>query len=82
MQDYKDFFKNKKVTVVGLGLLGKRLGDIAFLAECGAKVLVTDLKTRKELELSVKKLKKYKIIKRMLFKIHEECWGVLEDCSK
>ncbi|HEY4513457.1 MAG TPA: UDP-N-acetylmuramoyl-L-alanine--D-glutamate ligase [Candidatus Paceibacterota bacterium] len=82
MQDYKDFFKNKKVTVVGLGLLGKRLGDIAFLAECGAKVLVTDLKTRKELELSVKKLKKYKNITYVLgehrFEDFDSCDFVLK----
>jgi|SRR3989338_1721466 len=66
MQDFRAFFKNKKVTVVGLGLLGKRLGDIAFLAECGAHVLVTDIKTAKELAPSVKKLKKYKNIKYVL----------------
>ncbi|MBI2631147.1 UDP-N-acetylmuramoyl-L-alanine--D-glutamate ligase [Candidatus Nomurabacteria bacterium] len=61
MQNFREFFKNKKVTVVGLGLLGKRLGDIAFLAENGAKVLVTDLKTEKELAPSIKKLKKYNL---------------------
>ncbi|MFA6520677.1 MAG: UDP-N-acetylmuramoyl-L-alanine--D-glutamate ligase [Candidatus Paceibacterota bacterium] len=66
MPDYKEFFKNKKVTVVGLGLLGKRLGDIAFLAECGAKVLVTDLKTAEELAPSIQKLKKYKNITYVL----------------
>jgi len=68
MKDFRQFFKDKKVTVVGLGLLGKRLGDIAFLAECGAKVLVTDLKTAKELASSIKKLKKYKNIKYVLGK--------------
>ncbi len=66
MKDYKEYFKDKKVTVVGLGLLGKRLGDIAFLAECGAKVLVTDLKSAKDLAPSVKKLGKYKNIKYVL----------------
>lgn len=66
MQNYKEFFKGKKVTVVGLGLLGKRLGDIAFLSECGAEVLVTDLKTAKELAPSIKKLEKYKNIKYSL----------------
>lgn len=66
MSDFRQFFKNKKVTVVGLGLLGKRLGDIAFLAECGADVLVTDIKTVKELALSVKKLAKYKNITYVL----------------
>ncbi|MFZ2150203.1 MAG: UDP-N-acetylmuramoyl-L-alanine--D-glutamate ligase [Minisyncoccia bacterium] len=68
MTDFHQFFKNKKVTVVGLGLLGKRLGDIAFLAECGAKLLVTDIKTTKELEPSLQKLRKYKNIKYVLGK--------------
>lgn len=66
MENYKEYFKNKKVTVVGLGLLGKRLGDIAFLSECGAEVTVTDLKTQKELAPSVKKLAKYKNITYVL----------------
>ena len=46
MSYYKQYFKGKKVTVVGLGLLGKRLGDIAFLAECGTEVTVTDMKIK------------------------------------
>ena len=66
MNDFRSYFKGKKVTVVGLGLLGKRLGDIAFLAECGAEVLVTDLKSEKELAPSIEKLKKYKNIKYVL----------------
>ena len=66
MSYYKQYFKGKKVTVVGLGLLGKRLGDIAFLAECGTEVTVTDIKTAKELAPSIKKLKKYKNIKYVL----------------
>jgi len=66
MSDFGQYFKGKKVTVVGLGLLGKRLGDIAFLAECGAEVTVTDLKTREELAPSIKKLTKFKNIKYVL----------------
>ena len=66
MSIYKQYFKGKKVTVMGLGLLGKRLGDIAFLAEMGAKVLVTDLKSAKDLAPSIKKLKEYKNIKYVL----------------
>ncbi len=66
MSDFRQFFKDKKVTVVGLGLLGKRLGDIAFLSEMGAHVTVTDLKTAEELAPSVKKLSKYKNIKYVL----------------
>ena len=66
MMEYKKFFKNKKVTVVGLGLLGKRIGDISFLSLCGAEVTVTDLKTAKELAPSIKKLRKYKNIQYSL----------------
>jgi len=51
--DFKDYFKNKKVTVMGLGLLGRGVGDALYLAECGAQVIVTDLKTAEELAQSV-----------------------------
>jgi UDP-N-acetylmuramoylalanine--D-glutamate ligase len=50
------------VTVMGLGLLGRGVGDAAFLAQCGAEVLVTDLKTREQLRKSLKKLRRYKNI--------------------
>ena len=62
MSSYKDFFKGKKVTVLGLGLLGKRLGDVQFLSRMGAFVTVTDLKTAKELKPSIDALKGYKNI--------------------
>src|SRR3989344_506813 len=66
MENYKEFFKNKKITVMGLGLLGRGVGDVLFLAECGAKLTITDLKTREELKESIKKLKKFKTIKYVL----------------
>ncbi len=66
MQDYKAYFKGKKVTVLGLGLLGKGLGDTAFLARCGAQVTVTDLKDAKALASSVAQLKKYKNVRFVL----------------
>ena len=50
-------FKDKKVTVMGLGLVGGGAGVVKFLVKAGAKVLVTDLKTKKELESSLKKIK-------------------------
>ncbi len=62
----KKFFKGKKITVMGLGLLGRGVGDVAFLAECGAQVLVTDLKSKIELKASLQKLSKYKSIKYVL----------------
>src|SRR3989338_927385 len=66
MQTWQKFFKGKKITQMGLGLLGRGVGDAAFLAKCGANVLVTDLKSKKELAPSLKKLKKYKNIKYVL----------------
>jgi UDP-N-acetylmuramoylalanine--D-glutamate ligase len=55
-------FSNKKITVMGLGLLGRALGDVSYLAQKGAEIIVTDLKTKKELATSLKALKKYKNI--------------------
>jgi len=57
--DYKTFFKGKKITQLGLGLLGRGVGDAAFLAECGAELIVTDRKTKEELTPSLEKLKPY-----------------------
>ena len=66
--DYKQYFKNKKITVMGLGLLGRGIGVVNFLAECGANLLVTDLKNEKELKPSLNELKKFKNIKYVLEK--------------
>ncbi len=59
MQDWKSYFKGKKVTVMGLGLLGRGVGDAVFLAARGAEVLVTDLKSADELAPSLHQLKKF-----------------------
>ena len=53
---------------MGLGLLGRGLGDAIFLAECGADLTVTDLRDEKILAPSLAKLKKYKNIKYTLGK--------------
>jgi len=68
MQDYKKQFKGKKITVMGLGLLGGAVNDIIFLAKNRADLTVTDLKNAKELKSSIKKLKKYLKIKFVLGK--------------
>lgn len=49
-------FKNKKVTVMGLGLFGGGVGVAQFLARQGARVTVTDVRTATELSPSVKQL--------------------------
>ena len=55
-------FKDKRIIVMGLGLLGRGVGVTKFLAECGAKLLVTDLKSAEQLAESLEKLKEFKDI--------------------
>jgi len=40
-------FKGKKITIMGLGLLGRGVGDAEFLEKNGADLIVTDLKSKK-----------------------------------
>jgi UDP-N-acetylmuramoylalanine--D-glutamate ligase len=50
----ENYFKGKRVTVMGLGLLGRGVGDARYIAEAGAKeVIVTDLKSSEDLASSV-----------------------------
>lgn len=69
---YEEHFKNKKITVMGLGLLGRGVGDAAFLAECGAEVTVTDLKSKEQLASSLEQLKDYSNITYVLGEHREE----------
>ena len=57
--DARAHFEGKKITVMGLGLLGRGLGDIRYLAEQGAELTVTDLKTREQLATSVEALAQF-----------------------
>jgi UDP-N-acetylmuramoylalanine--D-glutamate ligase len=54
--DAASHFKGKKITLMGLGLLGRGVGDARFLAECGAELIVTDLKSSDALAASVAEL--------------------------
>ena len=54
--DAAAYFRGKKITIMGLGLLGRGVGDARYLAECGAELIVTDLKSREELAASVAQL--------------------------
>ncbi|HZK40059.1 MAG TPA: UDP-N-acetylmuramoyl-L-alanine--D-glutamate ligase [Atribacterota bacterium] len=56
-QDLKD----KRITIMGLGLNQGGLGVARFLAKAGAKILITDLKTKEELEPSLENLKDFNI---------------------
>lgn len=44
---------------MGLGLLGRGVGDARFLAKCGAELIVTDLKTEEELRSSLDQLRSF-----------------------
>ncbi len=69
---YRDYFKGKKITVMGLGLLGRGVGDTAFLAECGAELIVTDLKSKEVLAPSLEKLAGFSNIVYVLGEHREE----------
>lgn len=60
------FFKGKKITVMGLGLHGGGVGVVKFLAKNGARIIVTDLKSREQLAPSLEKLKGIKNITYVL----------------
>ena len=57
--DAAGHFRWKKITVMGLGLLGRGVGDARYLAECGAELIVTDLKSREVLAGSVAQLESF-----------------------
>ncbi|MEK7589647.1 MAG: UDP-N-acetylmuramoyl-L-alanine--D-glutamate ligase [Patescibacteria group bacterium] len=63
-----NYFKGKKITVMGLGILGRGVGDVKFLAESDADLIVTDLKSSAQLRMSLQKLREYKNIKYVLGK--------------
>ena len=49
-------FRNRTVTVMGLGDFGGGVGAVRFLAEAGAKILITDLRSEAELQSSLAQL--------------------------
>lgn len=61
MKNYKQYFKGKKITAMGLGLIGRGVGVTKFLAECGADLIVTDLKTEEQLKVSVEAITNYEL---------------------
>jgi len=68
MKDYEDFFKGKKITLLGLGLLGRGVGDAEFLAPLAKELIITDKKTKEELASSLKRLRKFTNIRYTLGK--------------
>jgi len=64
--DFCSHFKGKRITVMGLGLLGRGIGDVRFLARCGAELTVTDLKSEEELASALAELSEFQNITYIL----------------
>ena len=54
-------FSNMQVTVMGLGKFGGGIGVVRYLAENGAQLTVTDLKSENELSESLSKIRGFGI---------------------
>lgn len=64
--EYRSHFAGKKITILGLGLLGRGVGDARYLAEQGAELIITDLKSETELASSLEQLKEFSGIRYTL----------------
>ncbi len=64
--DVRAHLEGKKITVMGLGLLGRGVGDVEFLARQGAELIVTDLKSAEALAPSLARLSGYPAITYVL----------------
>ncbi|MCA9354545.1 MAG: UDP-N-acetylmuramoyl-L-alanine--D-glutamate ligase [Candidatus Kaiserbacteria bacterium] len=69
--NYAEYFNGKRVTVMRIGLLGRGVGDAAFLAEMGADVHVVDDAPAEVMQPSVDALKDYPNI-RFTFGSYQE----------
>ena len=58
-KEIDNYLKNKKVLLVGLGILGGGTATALWLLKHKAQLTITDLKSKKNLAPSLKKLKKY-----------------------
>jgi UDP-N-acetylmuramoylalanine--D-glutamate ligase len=76
--DASSYFKGKKVTLMRIGLLGRGVGDAAFLAKSGAEVLVVDAAPQEVMQPSVDALKEYSNIR---FKFGPYDLNDFKDCD-
>ncbi|MDB5189486.1 MAG: UDP-N-acetylmuramoylalanine--D-glutamate ligase [Parcubacteria group bacterium] len=57
--DAKGFFEGKKITIMRIGLLGRGVGDAAYMAEQGAQILVVDDASQEVMQPSVDALREF-----------------------
>jgi UDP-N-acetylmuramoylalanine-D-glutamate ligase len=70
--DVTHYFKDKRVTVMRIGLLGRGVGDAAYLAEAGARVKVVDDAPQAVMQPSVDALSAYPSIEYAFGEYHTE----------
>lgn len=63
MENFGDYFKGKQVTVMRIGLLGRGIGDAAYMAKAGAEILVVDAAPAEVMQSAVDQLSQYPNIK-------------------
>ena len=56
---YEDYFKGKRITIMGLAAEGRGLQDAEFALKYGALVTVTDMKQAEELSVALERLEGY-----------------------
>ncbi|MBY0309613.1 UDP-N-acetylmuramoyl-L-alanine--D-glutamate ligase [Patescibacteria group bacterium] len=56
------YFKDKKITVLRIGLLGRGIGDTAYVAEAGAQVTAVDAAPKEVMQSAVDQLSQYQNI--------------------
>ncbi|MCB9812569.1 UDP-N-acetylmuramoyl-L-alanine--D-glutamate ligase [Candidatus Nomurabacteria bacterium] len=76
---FESVFRGKKITVMRIGLLGRGVGDAAFLAEMGADVHVVDDAPAEVMQPSVDALKEYNNV-RFTFGPYQEGYFTEADC--
>lgn len=57
---FRQDFGGKKILILGLGLLGRGIGDARFFAEVGCPLRITDLKTAEQLQPALEVLQNIK----------------------
>lgn len=70
-------FKDKKITIMGLGLHGGSEGLIKYLASKGAIIRVTDQKTEEQLKSTIENLKDYNIE----YRLGKHTWSDFKDAD-
>lgn len=59
---FADYFKGKKVTVMRVGLIGRGIGDTAYMAEAGADITVVDAASQEVMQPAVDALAQFENI--------------------